>query len=36
MLNKASFEVVNTFGDYELNSFNELESKRLIIMAIKK
>lgn len=35
MLNKSSFKVMSTFGDYELNEFDEETSKRLIIKAIK-
>jgi hypothetical protein len=32
-LEKVGFNITNVFGDYKLNSFNEHQSKRLILVA---
>ena len=36
LFDKAGLKIVDLFGDYQLNPFNEKTSKRLIIKAIKK
>jgi SAM-dependent methyltransferase len=36
LFEKAGLTIIGTFGDYQLNSFNLKESKRLIIKAIKQ
>ena len=36
LLSLSRFEILCTFGDFELNSFNEVDSNRLIIIARKK
>jgi hypothetical protein len=35
MLEKANMKIINLFGDYVLNNFDELKSDRLIIVAQK-
>ena len=35
MLEKANMKIINLFGDYDLNNFDELKSDRLIILAQK-
>ena len=36
LLSQANFEILRTFGDFDLNEFNEVSSDRLIIIAQKK
>lgn len=35
MFNKSGFKILNTFGDYSLNSFDEIKSDRLIFICQK-
>ena len=35
MLEKANMKIINLFGDYDLNNFDEQKSDRLIILAKK-
>ena len=36
LLNDADFQIIHTFGDFNLNPFDEKSSDRLILIAIKK
>jgi hypothetical protein len=36
LLDSVNFEILNTFGNFELQNFDSLSSDRLIIIARKK